>query len=468
MTDHDPLDERLRSYAARWRSDLPHPPALDVDLVARAVTVRSHTTRWLVAVAAAVVLAAIIGVTIGTRGSSQHSAPPPADTTPGVVPWRPLPATHPTLPMTTVPASPDPAAAVAARACTSSDLRHSRPQLEGAAGTTYLIIRLSLAGTSPCRLEGYPDVVLLDHGDPIHVEVEHSPTMGTGKVEPVLVTTANPAVLTLGWSVSHHCPAVDNDEVRVTLGAGFAPFAVHGFGQSTCTPGEGSAALLVAPIQPRDSRPAEETSPYDAIRVSGDLDLDAQPNQPVHFVITLTSPDDLVLNPCPDYQILTSAGTVTYALNCAAVPHRDGQDRPYLPAGVPVQFAMQADPGTQTTPKFLWTLLPSGPTHTVAGMLTVAGSEPDARLSGSVMMVGGPAGSDRRKVGSGTVRAIREDGLIRTASIEGAMYNLMVPPGTYRIEVESPQLGRHPDCTPTPVVVEPGRNVEANLTCQIR
>ncbi|MGN6128826.1 MAG: hypothetical protein ACTHOK_00625, partial [Nocardioidaceae bacterium] len=70
---------------------------------------------------------------------------------------------------------------------------------------------------------------------------------------------------------------------------------------------------------------------------------------------------DVALVPCPDYTIGQYLGEQAredrYALDCAAVPTRDAQGRPYLPAGQPVRFEMRTrlladSPGL----KFLWTL----------------------------------------------------------------------------------------------------------------
>jgi hypothetical protein len=52
------------------------------------------------------------------------------------------------------------------------------------------------------------------------------------------------------------------------------------------------------------------------------------------------------LDPCPDYSMVQYASggdtvDVRFGLNCAAVPYRDADGVPYLPAGVPVRFAMR-------------------------------------------------------------------------------------------------------------------------------
>jgi hypothetical protein len=465
VADHDDLDQRLRSYAERWRDRLPEPTGIDPE----ATTTAAHRSRWLVPLVAAAVLAAAVVVTYASRGN--HPAPAPSDS-PGVVPWAPLPATHPTLPTRTTPPSPDPAKVAATRACTDADLRHSPPQHDGAGGTTYLNVTLVLTGPSPCRLQGRPDVVLLDHGAPIDVPVQPWSLNGDpGAVGPVLVTAEHPAVATVAWAVSHSCPAVDNDRIQITLGAGLAPFTVQGFGRSSCNPGEGTSAVLVGAIQSRDDGRAQVTSPYDGLRATGDLDRTAQPGEAVRFEVTLTSAHDIVLNPCPDYTILTSAGEQRYALNCARVPHRDAQGRPYLPAGVPVTFAMQADPGTQSTPKFLWSMSTPDDVVVVGGTLTVGGNELEGTVSGTVLMAGGPAPGVKQKVIEGKVQAVRDDGLVRGALISAAHYTISLPAGRYRLEAATPQyLDGTFACQAdrNPVIVRPGQAQSIDITCSMK
>lgn len=60
-----------------------------------------------------------------------------------------------------------------------------------------------------------------------------------------------------------------------------------------------------------------------------------------------------------------------------------------------------------------------------------------------MLLTGGPAGAPDTKVTTGTVRAVRDDGLTRTARIrENASYKLAVPPGNYRVEAKTPQMER--------------------------
>ena len=63
------------------------------------------------------------------------------------------------------------------------------------------------------------------------------------------------------------------------------------------------------------------------------------------------------LDRCPDYSIVErwswdDFSVARFALNCAAVPHRDAGGAPYLPEGVPVPFEMRAStPGPDGGPE---------------------------------------------------------------------------------------------------------------------
>jgi hypothetical protein len=119
---------------------------------------------------------------------------------------------------------------------------------------------------------------------------------------------------------------------------------------------------MVAPFQPVRWHEGTVATPYAALEVGGNLDLTAAPGETMRFTVTLTSPTDLPLDPCPDYRIVQVADDgpheEAYALNCAAVPFRDDRGRPYLPAGTPVRFDMRTTvvgPGGSTE-KLSWTL----------------------------------------------------------------------------------------------------------------
>lgn len=344
MSELDPMDARLHEYADRWRASSAPPPVVDTDRL----PARSAKRAWWTAGVAAAAVAA--GIAVGTTlvHHDRVAAPPkPAHTVrPGdVVPWAPLPATHPTIPTQTTPPSPDPAEAVGKPACRASDLRATaRPG--AAAGTFYLTVRLELVGDHPCRLEGYPDLEPLDRGRPVAIPLEHR-TDSSVYQHPVLVAAGRPASVRLGWTSNWCAPPVHNDTIRMAAPGG-GSLTFQGLGGSQCygVPGSGSRSpILVSTFEPVRTRGGHVQTAYAGVEVSGNLELSATPGETVHFTVTLTSPTDLPLDPCPDYHLVQVADDgqheETYALNCAAVPYRDARGRPYLPAGTPVQFEMR-------------------------------------------------------------------------------------------------------------------------------
>jgi hypothetical protein len=377
MTDLDPMDARLRAYAGRWREAAAPAPAPDVE---RLRLRRSRRSWWLAAASAAATAAVIVGATRLVGGDAEKPQPPPPaeSVKPAAVPWAALPPTNPRIPTARTPASPDPAEAVGKPACRASDLR-AQTSSGGAAGTRHLTVRLMLVGESPCTLEGYPALQLLDHGRPARIPVERNHE--TTYRHAVLVSAGHPALLELTW-VSDWCAApVDNDSVRLALTGGFVTFP--GLGGSACygTPGSGSRApVLVKPFQPIAWQDAKVRSAYADVQVTGDLDLTTSVTADVDFTVTLTSAQRLVLAPCPDYRIIRTGddGPVTelYALNCRAVPYHDGDGRPYLPAGTPVRFAMHTvSPGDAGLFKLSW-MLDTVDARTTSGTLTVSSNGP--------------------------------------------------------------------------------------------
>jgi hypothetical protein len=451
----DDIDRLLRAQGERWRASVPPPP--DATTALRQGRARVRRTQVLGAAAAVLVVAGGLTATVGllNRGD-QRNAPPAGPTRPanstgwpaGAVPWQPLAATNPTLPSTTSPPSPDPADAAGIRSCTAGDLRASIGPGDGAGGTLYRRVLFTLVGSDPCRLSGYPAVEPLSHGHRLDLPTKHesSPDALFGPITPVRVAPRQPAVVTVAWAVSYSCPAVDNDRLRVTLPGIATAFTVAGFGTSTCETGQDAVSpLLIGPVHPLNSTPARTTSPYDGVTVAGDLNLTAHADQPLDFAVTLTSKHDLPLDPCPDYTISTSAGESSYALNCAAVPHRDAQGRPYLPAGVPVTFAMRADPGQASTPKFLWRLTtPRSALVLVVGTLTVTGSTGPAESTvvGTVSLTGAAATPDL----DGTVTASRSDGLTRTAPVNAGTFLLSLPLGRWQLVAHSQQYNHGAPC----------------------
>ena len=358
MTDHGDLDERLRQYAERWRDAAPTAPPVD------GARLESHRRAgrawWLAGLSAAAIVVAIVSGTL-LAGHDPTAPPRPLHTatpTDGVVAWAALPPTHPQIPATTTSPSPDPAETEGKPECRASDLRATATG-GAAAGTYYRNVRLSLVGRRPCVVAGYPDLELLDRGVPADIPLQ---TIQDRPYEhPVLVAEGHPALLRLRWTSDWCAPPVHNDSIRLILPGGSLEFAGLGGSQCYGTPGSGSRApILMEPFQPVEWRDGKVRTAYAQVRPSGDIPQTSVAGATMRFTVTLTSPRDLVLDPCPDYEMV-QAGTDTphvesYALNCAAVPYKDDQGRPYLPAGTPVRFAMQTTAGVAGTYKFSWSL----------------------------------------------------------------------------------------------------------------
>jgi len=462
------VDRRLTEYATRWRDALPSSPA---PAHAPGPYAEHRRRASLLVPAAAVAVVAMVLATAwaaGNRSNDGETPRSPSTTAGAVVPWAPLPTTNPVLPA--FGGGPSAQEIAATRPCEAGDLSVLRRDLEPTMGTAYLTVQLALDGPSPCRIGGFPDVFLLDaSGGVLDIEVERDTSSSP---EPVLVTATQPAAIVVSWSPSHYCGSLDNRRIRIGIPENGGDVTVDGFGHTTCNPDEGRPSPRVRPVQPAydDTSPQ---SPYEQVTATGDLDLTVPVGAPVGFEITLTSPVDLPLDPCPDYQILFAPRIEYYGLNCAAVSHVDEEGRPYLPAGVPVTFAMRT-PGLDTDvfiTKFAWIL--DAPGHPTAGGTVEIGdaAPPEATVTGVVTMVGGPAPGTSVKVTEGTVQV---SGLVdRSAPIESGSFELRLPAGRYDIWATSPQYGDgkadcHPVDLPNGLVVEPGQLVQVAISCQMR
>ena len=405
MTDRpDPIDEQLKGYAARWRDALPPPPAVPTDLPTHSAGFGRRgrgVVGWLPLVAAAVVLAVVVvavrlgqgGTDLGSVGGPTASVTTTATSSAtatgsavnnGVVPWVPLPATNPLIPVTTVPASPDPALAQGLPVCRAADLT-ATSDIEGATGTMYLFVQIvSRTGTAACRLEGFPNVVSLVNGAAVSIPSVHgtvvSDAPGGIYPHPVLVAPDVPAALTLFWS--NWCgQAVRQTHVRLTWPSSAGGVTVPGFGQSPgCQMEPGTVVKTpfgVSTFKPAEVRDELVTTAYAGVTATMDAPSVVAVGEPIRLTVTLTAPRDIPLEPCPDilvgdYTQPPDGTNDRYALNCAAVPYRDSAGRPYLPATVPVRFAAEvpaANVGEGT--KLLWRLaLPDGADPVDAGSAT--------------------------------------------------------------------------------------------------
>jgi hypothetical protein len=344
MNDRD-IDVMLREYAPRWRAAQPPAPTRSLAVAATATTVgwrRSVLRRpWLPVLATAAAVALIAAATAVVRYNSAAPVPPAQTPSPGVVAWQPLPGLDPALPTIVISPSPDPSVAQSLRPCRAGDLRVTR-SAEGASGTRYVFLEIRSV-TTPCRLGGYPTVTPLDPGGrALAVPVEPA---APGYGHPVAVGGPAVATLSLGWASLWCVPEVDVATLRLDLPDGGGPLTVKGFGRSNCfgVPGSGEKApIRVGEFHPQEFQAGRMGTPFDEVGVEVRAPASVRAGTLLRFTVVLTAPPDrdVPLVPCPDYRI--SLGTTfTYGLNCSAVPYRDGSARPYLPAGVPVAFAMQ-------------------------------------------------------------------------------------------------------------------------------
>jgi len=314
----------------------------------------------------------------GAASTPSASDPVATSTSPavaGVVPWADLPPAHEHIPTTRVPASPDPAPAEAAPTCTAGQLALHDESAGAAAGTAFERLTVSLAHGKPCSVAGWPSVSYLDGTAGAGITVEHDghgyDVGGFAYHHPVLVGDGRTASVELSWSdaICDYDRQVPSTTVVVTLPGGGSVSAPLAAGESpSCyldaehrQHGE-IQPVTVGRLYPAAYRPPVVTSDWDAVRVVNRhlLRLRGIAGSTLRFTVTLRAGGhDVSLAPCPDYGVffgmLYGAADQTHQLNCAAVPYtRDGV--PYLPAGTPVTFAMQATAPSHRAPKMLWRL----------------------------------------------------------------------------------------------------------------
>jgi hypothetical protein len=325
-------------------------------------------------------LGALALAACGGADSSPHAADGPstasavATTNRGTtrpVPWADLPATHPHLPSTLVPRRPDPSPAEAARPCRAGDLVMRDLGNGAAAGTMVKNLRFSLApGHRPCAVSRRPRATLRT------VEGATVPGLASGFTStyhrPVLLTPTAGALAQLVWPSACFATA---GQASVTLTyAGRTWTVPMGSLSDRCDFGADRPlrSIGVTHFVPPERVRARRVTSYTRVRTRGPGEITARIDRPVTFVVTLTSPRDLVLDPCPDYRLSASIGSGGRSgLNCSAVPYRDAESRPYLPAGQPVSFEMRIDPGGSPLQKYFWTIVGPGRMPYAAGVLTL-------------------------------------------------------------------------------------------------
>jgi hypothetical protein len=324
-------------------------------------------------------LGALVLAACGDADSSPHAATTSGASTtttttvggtPGPVPWAYLPPTHPHITSTRVPPHPDPAQALATRPCRARDLVLKAFGNGAAMGTTIKNLRFSLAAArQPCAVSGRPTLSARTvEGTTLP---GHLSNFTSTYHQPVLLTRTARAFVQMVWPSVCFAPS------------GYASADVSYAGRTWVIPiGPLSRTCDYGPDRPLDyvgitaftppvPVPARRVTAYNPVRVHGPGEITARIDQPLIFEVTLTSPADLPLDPCPDYRLGASPGDGgTFGLNCAAIPYRDDEGRPYLPAGRPVTFEMHLDP-VEALQKYWWTIIAPGSPPYVAGVITL-------------------------------------------------------------------------------------------------
>lgn len=456
MTDFDKrMDARLREYGDRWRAALPDP--------AEPPAARHRARHW-APVAAAAAVALVAGGVALTGIDDETNEPTDTKPAPAVVPWAPLDPHRDELPTVMEPAWPTAEDFAGVPPCEASDLRIGTPQTDGAAGTMYISVPIEAIGGRTCRLDPWPEPVFLSPDGPLDITASQlKMTHGVdGSDLGALVRPDHPVTVTMGWAVSHSCPEVDNTEIEIgVMGAASIAWPLPGFGRTSCSPGEERALPFVRQIEFDGVHPPRTVSPWRDVEVTGDLQAGT---------VVMESPDDLPLAACPDYRIeiagsLGPAAFHEWGLNCEAVPHRDADGAPYLPAGTPVTFEMGPPLGAITDSTAVWTLLAPG-NHVLKGPLGVAQSG-EGLISGQVRVVGGPAPGIDEPVTAGRVIATGTNGGGEASIAPDGTYSMSLPAGEYDLAVEAEDRWKGVPCHDRAGVTG-GATTDADIICSIK
>ena len=388
------IDARLTRAGEGFRSQ--HQPSARAHAHLETLTRRPRPTRWsalapaaAVAAVAAVVLAAFwAGPILGNRGGSPEVSGAAAqrggsswnpDLPAGVGPVEVAGAVPPinesiSFPRVQLGRSFRPRAdiAVGHPYCLVSQLDFSAELL----GDRFAFVARLKPGERPCRLSGYPYFEFSKDGRSVEVlgGSDSDPRDGDWPSDP-LVTAEQAAVITA--QVSDWCTVQGKVDTAIFFDSENGTQKVDRFPAVRCpalTPG--------TPAEPVLPRTYWQPQGWSAEPVIGDFsglrlrlvdtlkpdypgsDWDGTPT----WVVELTATDhDVVLDPCPGYQILQGAESLssgadewgTWLLNCQAVSTKGSDGTPYLAKGEPVRFAIWGSPPNGSTQTFRL-LTPSG------------------------------------------------------------------------------------------------------------
>lgn len=328
-------------------------------------------TTTLVLALGAVGLAACGGADSSPHAAAgTHASAPGPSTTTVPVPWAALRPTHPDIPSTRVRPRPDPAIAEAARTCGAGDLILHALGNGAAMGTTVDNLRFALApGHRPCAVSGRPVVsVRTVEGTVVH---GHPSRFTSTYHRPVLLTPTADALAQLLWPSA--CFAASGQASAQVTYADRTWVVSVGPLSGTChlEPDRPLRDVGVTRFLPPDRRRSHRVTAYNDVRVHGPVHVAAHLDGVVTFPITLVAQHDVTLDPCPDYWFGSGdSKDAAHALNCAAVPFRDGQGRPYLPAHRRVQFEMRMCV-VEPLQKYVWSIVAPGPGPSAGGVVVV-------------------------------------------------------------------------------------------------
>jgi hypothetical protein len=339
----------------------------------------------------------------GTPTATAPSAPAPSTPAPstpappsssgaaaGVVPWADLPAAHLSIPATVLPATPAPAPADVP-ACRSSQLALEVRPAGAAGGTYYEQLGLRLAGTTACEVDGLPTVTWHD-GTALLPIGSRPAALGTYDVHRrVLLTPSQTATVVVAWADAACTPAPPPKATSVTLRLASGATVTAAIGrrsaEQSCVLGPDHAGIpgstgSVQPVMvfdpsPTHYQPRQVTNAWHFVQADDDqpLHLVGAPGGTLRFTVTLTSRGrDTPMTTCPDYTMsfygVPHPLVERHQLNCAAVPYLSADGTPYLPAGVPVTFAMEAVAPSTASLKAIWQIVAKPPYIGVGGSYT--------------------------------------------------------------------------------------------------
>lgn len=321
----DDIDQRLRTYAERWRAAQPPVNTAPVaDAPHRPARSRPHPLLVAAALAAVVGVAALAVMAVAGRDGERLVAGPPTTADPtdrALVPWIDAPAPPPVPPTTTT------APPLTGPACRAESLAVVDVVVAGAGGHTSTGVRFANSGGAPCSVSGTPPGlsgtvdgrrVAIPAGYPTYFPDPRPGDLLPGDEEIVIIQTD---------SACEQYPAggpVYRD-VRIEMPGGglLAVPAIEV--NASCGVAVGTVGLADAPRVGLEPRPPAAPGSLAALEAQVESPASARPGQELRFVVTLSNGTDVPVRlvPCPGYRVtLVASGARAeerYLLNCSVI-----------------------------------------------------------------------------------------------------------------------------------------------------